>query len=679
MPSSSSREAQDRAERERLLPNENERNGPDNQRTPSSWWTPRMFSGCNDPNSVEEDEEDGVPSRYPKRSSSKFWIQSSTYLVILVTGIFLGLVASKMHREIKASRGNGFPTEAGYPKIPPPSGLPRPPAYLVNGTHGAVASEEVTCSNLGLSILKDKNGTAVDAAVTTALCVGLLNAFASGIGGGGFMVIRIPEHSPLPHHKAREAGIWAVDFRETSPAKSQKEMYGEKKAGRVAAQNGGLAIGVPGELRGLEMAHEMYGTLPWEELVMPVAELAKRYQVSRILAKRIRSMGESWMKNFDAWKQVYAPDGQFVVEGDWIARKNYGKTLETIARHGASAFYEGEIAKKSVRTIQGYDGIMDEEDLKSFKARRYPAIHQTYHGKTIYTTSAPTSGGVMLGILNLLEPYNFQESSCLDSHINQHRLVEAMKFGFGARSEVCDPAFAQNASRFDEFYSKEWADAIRPLITDNTTHDYKYYGLVHDTPIDKGTTHLSVVDQWGGAASVTSTVNGIWGSKVMDPETGIIFNNEQDDFAIPGAADQFGLQPSPWNYPAPGKKPLSSTAATIILNDDGSLHAVLGGSGGSRIFPSIVQVILNLECGYDISAAIERPRIHNQIVPQITTIEVGPEGEDKGLSKSLRAKGHELLLFDVNLGIAEVQGVILDNGTLWAASDSRKHGVAAAY
>ena len=190
-----------------------------------------------------------------------------------------------------------------------PTGLPRNRAYPVNGSTAAVASEDVTCSELGLHILRDKNGTAVDAAITTTLCIGLLNAFASGIGGGGFMVVRIPDSHPRNTFEAwsriypaasaypEEAAamvvgetdrVVAVDFREVSPSKSEKEMYGSKRAGRVAAQVGGLAVGVPGELRGLEAAHRLYGTLPWKELVMPVAELAKGWFVSRELARRLR-------------------------------------------------------------------------------------------------------------------------------------------------------------------------------------------------------------------------------------------------------------------------------------------------------------------------------------------------------------------------------------------------------
>ncbi|KAK8846754.1 gamma-glutamyltransferase [Kwoniella newhampshirensis] len=619
------------------------------------------------------------PQRYGQ------WI---VYAAMILLGILIGVFFSRGWQKRTGDMGDG-PMVPPVWTLPPPTGLPRNPAYLINATTAAVASEDVTCSNLGLSILQNLNGSAVDAAITTTLCIGLLNAFSSGIGGGGFMVVHIPEtfETNLLEEVIFEKGepkVVAIDFRETSPAQSEKEMYGSEKAGRVAAQVGGLSVGVPGELRGLEQAHKMYGKLPWKDVVMPVAELARGWQVSRELARRLRVFGQ-FMLDSPTWAAVYAPRGPLLVEGDFVQRLNYGKTLETIAEHGADAFYKGDIAESSVKTIARAGGILTLDDLEEYRARAYPAIHSSFMGKEVYTTDAPSSGGVMLGLLNILEPYQIPFNGGLTDPLNSHRLIEAMKFAFGARSEITDPAFASDPSRFKEFWSKEWADEIRGKITDNQTHGPEYYGLEHDTPVDHGTTHLSVMDRWGGAASVTSTVNLIWGSHVMDPRTGVIFNDEQDDFAVPGAPDAFGLMPSPWNYPAPGKKPLSSTSATIILSPPSShsttasLYAVLGGSGGSRIFPSVAQVILNLFSGLDISASIERVRVHNQVVPALTTIEVGPEGVDEALVRGLEERGQEVGQFDVNLGISEVQAIVVQNGTIYASSDSRKNGVAAGY
>jgi gamma-glutamyltranspeptidase/glutathione hydrolase/leukotriene-C4 hydrolase len=352
----------------------------------------------------------------------------------------------------------------------------------------------------------------------------------------------------------------------------------------------------------------------------------------------------------------------------------------------------------------------------------------------------------MLGMLNILETFDV-EKQCYSPEY-YHLLIEAMKFAFGARSEISDPAFAEKPERFNEFFTKEWAKDMSAKITvcsdrwpqpriwrqhtdpQNVTHDGDYYGLKHDTPGDHGTTHMSTVDRWGGAASITSTVNLIWGSRVMDPDTGIIFNDEQggsnhtfcwsylqsehqsnhwppDDFSVPGAPNAFDLWPSPWNYPAPSKKPLSSTSPSIILYPNGTLYGVFGGSGGSRIFPALAQVLLNLECGLDLSAAIEKERYHAQIVPDEVQVEVGPAGADKPVEKGLKARGHIIREYDINRGVSEsgfesgcrhgyvtglrmadilgrdtdraVQGVILEHGKVIASSDSRKNGVAAAY
>lgn len=530
----------------------------------------------------------------------------------------------------------------------------------------------MTCSNLGLDILRKHNGTAVDAAITTTLCIGLLNAFSSGIGGGGFALVSVPDHAPkLLNKPSPKSQVTVIDFRETSPAASTEDMY--TKLGRTASQVGGLAVGVPGELRGLQAAHELYGRVEWKDLVLPVEKLAHGWQVSRELARRIRIFG-AFMLQDPVWAAVYAPRGQLLVEGDWISRPTYAKTLKRLAHEGPSILYEGAIAKDIVDTVKAKGGIMTKSDLEGYKAHIYPAIKGTFRGADVYTADAPASGGVLIGMLQILDPL-LSQLKCHTS-ASTHTVIEAMKFAFGARSEISDPAFAKNATRFADFYSPAWAEEKRALIT-NHTHKPEYYGLDSTTPPDHGTTHLSVVDQWGGAASVTSTVNLIWGSHIMCPETGIILNDEQDDFSFPGAPDAFGLPPSPWNFPQPGKRPLSSTAPTIVMRD-GKLQAVLGGSGGSRIFPSVAQVLLNLACGDDISAAIERPRVHDQILPEITTLEVGPKGVDKEWLRGLEERGHKIGQFDINVGASEVQAVVVDKH-VWAASDSRKNGVAAAY
>lgn len=577
-----------------------------------------------------------------------------------------------------------------------PTGLPRNPPSLAGPGNASVASEDATCSNMGLEILRTHNGTAVDAAITTTLCIGLMNAFSSGIGGGGFALLSVPEglgserawrdladveymSLTQPDYgslKSKRPKAIAVDFRETAPAAATEDMY--TKLGRDASQVGGLAVGVPGEMRGLEAAHKLYGQVPWDKLFAPVIKQAREgWQVSRELARRIRIFG-AFMLEDPVWRAVYSRNGVLLVEGDWVFRPTYADTLEQIAKNGAGAFYHGDIADDVVKTVKKHGGIMTHDDLKGYKARVYPAISSSFLGHEVYSADAPASGGVLLGMLNILEPFVqtwAKKGECWGAE-ESHITIEAMKHAFGARSEVCDPTFAKNLTRLAEFRTKGWADKRRALI-DDRTHKPAHYGLVTETPSDSGTTHLSVVDQWGGAASVTSTINLIWGSHLMTPG-GIILNDEQDDYSVPGSSDAFGLPPSPHNYPAPGKRPLSSTAPTIVFTD-GRVSAVLGGSGGSRIFPSVAQVMLNLECGLNISAAIERERLHDQILPNITTLEVGPNGVDKDWLQDLKNRGHNIGQFDINIGSSEVQAVVVRKGEVWGSSDSRKNGIAAAY
>ena len=302
-------------------------------------------------------------------------------------------------------------------------------------------------------------------------------------------------------------------------------------------------------------------------------------------------------------------------------------------------------------------------------------------GKKVYTTQAPTSGPILLSILNILSliPDFTTEASSL----NMHRFVEALKFGFGQRTELADPAFLSqpDLDRISQIPTMEEALRIRPNITDDKTHPLDYYHPKFDIVNDHGTMHLSIVDSDGMAIALTSTVNLIFGSRVMDRATGVILNDEMDDTSTPGVPNAFGLAPSPFNYPEAHKRPLSSTCPTIIESADGHVEMVLGGSGGSRIFSSVLQTILNFYLwGMDLSQAIEAPRLHHQLLPTQLSVETGYS--NKTLA-GLLGRGHEVSWIDIDLGVAEVQAVAVQGGgkrwrKVWAASDSRKGGVAVA-
>jgi gamma-glutamyltranspeptidase/glutathione hydrolase/leukotriene-C4 hydrolase len=542
----------------------------------------------------------------------------------------------------------------------------RNPAYLIEAEHGAVASENSLCSNLGVQILKD-GGNAVDSAVGTTFCIGVVNMFSSGIGGGGFMTVRLP-----PSVLGSTSEVWTIDFRETAPALANTTMY----VGRpVEAQFGGLSVGVPGEVRGLAEAHKRWGKLPWRRLVQPSVDIAAGWTVSKELSLRIHlpKFRELLPHNPD-WSHIFAPNGVLLEEGNTIQRVNLSRTLSVIAEQGPDAFYRGEIADAIISKIRAEDGIMTQDDLANYEVKVSRALEGTYRGQKIYTTHAPTSGPVLLHMLNLMEKYDLPAEGRTD--VNVHRLIEATKFGFAARTRICDPAFNDDPNRIGNIPLKSYGASISKNMTDNRTHPASYYQPMFDVPENHGTSHTSIVDENRMVVAITSTVNLAFGSRVMDPVTGILFNDEMDDFSIPGVPNAFGLWPSPYNYPEAQKRPLSSCAPTIIENPDGSFYLALGGAGGSKILSAVFQVILNLDWGLDISSAIEYGRLHHQLYPEwIDADDIYPYELLLGLKK----RGHTLHVLDINRIASVVNAVMLKSGTVFAASDSRKNGIAAGY
>ncbi|KAI6026195.1 nucleophile aminohydrolase [Pisolithus microcarpus] len=522
----------------------------------------------------------------------------------------------------------------------------RNPAYLIIAEHGAVASENKRCSDVGVELMKD-GGNAVDAAIGAAFCIGVVNMFSSGIGGGGFMTVRIPPRAPNASSE-----VYVVDFRETAPGFSNTTMF---SGNPLSAKFGGLSVAVPGEIRGFEEAHRRWGSLPWNRLIQPSVDLAKQWTVDAELARRIQTYSRLMLEK-DDWRTIFAPNGKPLVEGQTIRRASYARTLSILASDGPDAFYKGPIADALVRKIQETGGIMTHADLEDYAVKVERALLGTYRDKKVYTSKAPTSGPVLLHMLNLIERFDLAREG--RTGLNVHRIVEAQKLRDLRvhRTRIGDPAFALNNSILvAEMPTKEFADLIAVNLTDDHTHSVEYYNPEFDIVTDHGTSHTSAIDNQGMAVSLTTTVNLVFGSLVLDPETGIILNDEMDDFSTPGFPNKFGLWPSPYNYPEPGKRPLSSIAPTIMEHGDGSFYLAVGGSGGSRIFPSIFQAILNLDWGLDVSEAIEYGRVHDQ------------------------DRGHNVTVKPISRVAAVVQAVLQKDGVIFAASDSRKNGIAAGY
>ncbi|KAI0769786.1 gamma-glutamyltranspeptidase [Trametes elegans] len=608
------------------------------------------------------------PTLRPQRANS--WRSWSTRNVcVLLISLWAGCNLYKSLERagyLACSAGHGQATLLKSNRTRVPSST-RNPAYLIQASNGAVASENEICSGVGVDILK-QGGNAVDATVATTLCIGVLNMFSSGIGGGGFMTVRIP-----PSGANASSEVYTVDFREVAPALSNKTMYVHDPP---AARWGGLAVGVPGELRGLDEAHRRWGKLPWKTLVQPAIELARGWTVQKELARRIE-MFSQLMLNSPDWTAVFAPEGRLLQEGETIRRTNLSRTLARVADEGAGAFYRGPLADAVVDKVRATGGILSHADLEAYEVHVRRALRGTYRGRAVYTPHAPTSGPVLIHMLNLMEHYERlpEEGRTV---LNVHRFIEAMKCEYAERSgrtRIGDPAFHDEMYRIREIPTKEYGNEIFPNITDDRTHSPEYYHPIYDVVVDHGTSHTSVIDKHGMAVAITSTVNLVFGSAVMDPVTGLI-PTKMDDFSLPGEPNAFGLYPSPFNYPEPGKRPLSSTVPMIMEHVDGSFYLASGGSGGSRIFPAVFQTILNLDWGMDVSAAIEHGRLHDQLFPTIVdTDDVLP----RALLDGLREKGHNISVADTNRVAAVVQAVVKVNDTIYAASDSRKNGIAAGY
>lgn len=538
-----------------------------------------------------------------------------------------------------------------------------------NPQQGAVALDSTLCADMSAGILL-RGGSAVDAAITGMLCVGVVHAESSGIGGGGFMTVRLANGS-----------VYALNFRETAPMGATEDMF---HANATAAEIGGLSIAVPGEVKGMEVAHKLFGRLPWKELFQPVIEICKHgFNVTEHAAVAVSSSWDDMSANLQA---VYTTaSGEMLKAGDNLTRPDLAETLEAIALGGADAFYSGPIAQSIVDTVSEEGGIITLQDLQNYTVKMEKPLETQFDGKTFYSPPVPSGGPDFLFMLSLMELYHHNASS--DPDLVYQRLVEAFKFAYAERTRLadpfCDSQECRNVSEsilqaqrnmFNATYiSKIWAN-----ISDNITHNTSYYHPHFSSPInDSGTTHLSILSPGGDAVAVTSTINTYFGSKVMT-DTGIVLNDEMDDFSSPNITNSFGVPPSSINFIRPGKRPLSSTCPTIAVQTDGTdgtskVSVVIGGSGGSRIPTAVAQAVLRtLTFEESISAAIEARRVHHQLVPTYLQYESG--FPNKTLT-FLQARGHKLRRRDSSFAV--VQGIRLDkDGCATGHGDSRKHGKA---
>eukprot|EP01102_Stenamoeba_stenopodia_P002352 TRINITY_DN1216_c0_g1_i1.p3 TRINITY_DN1216_c0_g1~~TRINITY_DN1216_c0_g1_i1.p3 ORF type:complete len:594 (-),score=126.67 TRINITY_DN1216_c0_g1_i1:2452-4233(-) len=580
-------------------------------------------------------------------SKKKFVVIMVPFIVLLVFTLIV----------IKAASG---PRNNGQDNLPDPSHR----CVLVTAEHGVVATDNANCSVVGRDILV-QGGNAVDAAIASALCLGVLQNFASGIGGGGIMVIRLANGT-----------LDSFDFREWAPALSNSTMFLNNPN---ASLYGGLSIAVPGELAGLEMVHKIYGKLPWNQLFAPAIAYANEAYVATTLANTLRTYKSdimTWAN--DHFKSVYAPNGDVLQEGDIFRQPALAKTLQNVADNGAQAFYKGTIAKNMAAEVKAAGGILSESDLSSYYRKgplRQQPLTNWYQGYKIVGAQPPISGGICSQFaLNIVEGYNFATEGF--TGLNMHWLIESWKYSYSDRRALGDPAFWNITNVMAGMSSKDHAAELRNNLSPYTTYNVSHYIDLSDDDEptrDGGTSHLAVVDVWGNAVSFTSTVNGAFGSYLTTSD-GILLNNQMDDFSTPNITNKYNLPPSVANYIEPGKRPLSSMTPTIVEKDD-DLYMVVGGSGGSRIITGTMQVIIGvLDFERNIADAIAFPRIHNQLIPEETIAE---KDYPVDVINELLQRNHTIVFRDP---LSVVQGIVIGkDGLLYAASDWRKRGLPAGY
>lgn len=528
-----------------------------------------------------------------------------------------------------------------------------------------VASDHVLASQAGVEMLR-RGGNAVDAAVATALAVGVVSPSSCGIGGGGFIVIYLAHQ----HHAL------ALDYREVAPAAASRDMFVRNgQAVPELSQRGGLAVAVPGEVAGLATVLRRYGTLPLATVLGPAIRYARDgFTVNAHLAEEIERNGDA-LRAEPALARVFLhADGTPVIAGETVRQPQLASTLEQIARDGPEAFYRGAIAAQIARNVQAAGGILTEADLAAYRPVWRRPLRGRYRGTEVITMPPPSSGGgVLLEILGMLQRDELRALGH-DSPTYMHLLAEAMQHAFADRALYYgDPDFVEVP--LARLLSSTNTAALRARIRASTTLDHSAYGSAGAGGVaaarDGGTSHLSVMDADGNAVACTTTINTGFGSKVVAGDTGIILNNEMDDFsAQPSAPNVYGLIGAATNAVAPHKRPLSSMTPTIVTRG-GEPVLALGGAGGPLIISATLQVLLNvLDFGLDATAAVAAPRIHDQWVPPVLAVEPGVPD----LARAALARyGYSVKEVPA---MAAVQVVRQDAGIFEGAADPRKGGEA---
>jgi gamma-glutamyltranspeptidase / glutathione hydrolase len=552
--------------------------------------------------------------------------------------------------------------EARHVYEPPPADT----VHAVAAEHGMVVAQEKIAARIGADVLR-RGGNAIDAAVATGFAMAVTYPRAGNIGGGGFMIIHSTDH----HEDV------AIDYRETAPAAMTRDVFLglDGKPDIAKSRDSALGVGVPGTVAGLTLALEKYGSgkFTLADLLQPAIELARD---GFVIADDGADTLPGWYRRLARWptsaRIFFRADGTSLHDGDTLVQTDLAATLSAISAQGPRGFYEGPVAEKLAAGIRDAGGIMTADDLKSYQAVIRTPVRGSYRGYDIVSMPQPSSGGVvLLEALNILEGFPMGEMK-QGSAPSLHLMIEAMKRAYADRARYLgDPAFV--TAPIATLISKDYAAGQRAGI--DPDHATPWTDALSATPPREGsnTTHFSVVDSLGNAVSNTYTLNYSYGLGLVAEGTGVLLNNELDDFtAAPGASNAYGLVGFEANLPGPGKRPLSSMSPTIVLKD-GRPVLVTGSPGGSRIISTVLQVIVNvLDYRMDVAAAVAAPRLHHQWLPDEVRIERGFAEETLA---ALKAKGHSVI---EPMGQTSANSIAVTANGLLGAPDPRTRGAEAA-
>lgn len=531
-----------------------------------------------------------------------------------------------------------------------------------------VTAQEPIATDVGVQILK-QGGNAVDAAVAVGFALAVTHPFAGNLGGGGFLLVRFADGRTT-----------FIDFREKAPAAASRNMYLDA-SGKVTRDSlvGWRAAGVPGTVRGLELAHKKFGKLPWKKLVEPSVKLAsKGFTVSYSLSQSLKSEGTNrLLSQFPESKRIFLKGGAHYEPDDKLVQPELGKTLARIAKQGSKDFYEGQTARMLAAEMAKNGGHITLEDLKAYQAVERKPLQGTYKGYGIITAPPPSSGGIgILQMMGMLEGSGYEKTGH-GSAAAIHYVAEAMRRYYADRSEYLgDPDFVKVpiTGLLQPAYIRKWADSInRERATPSSEIKPGKPALGAES---SETTHFNVVDAAGNAVALTYTLNGGYGNGVTVPGLGFLLNNEMDDFAAkPGSPNMFGLVQGEANAIQPGKRPLSSMTPTIVTKD-GKFFMAVGAPGGSRIITAVMQVILNvIDFGMNAQDAVDAPRFHHQWLPDRLEFEKGVSPDTLRL---LADKGHQIEA-SRPVVLARVEAIIRQGEWLQGGSDGRATGKAAGF